>query len=180
MVLVDTLCYTLRMKYLLTLIVISILCCCSPIATYPPIEVDSAVSFSNSSYEPVPTILVTTIEYAHNRYGGMETAVYNLPEGMVGETYDIVTARVADSAPLQIEGDQAYHITELRVRGLKAEADITFPRAGGGYETATLYLSKSLSNPWKVNRERIWLIPVAQAPAPNYVATEQTAIVETE
>ena len=72
------------MKYLLTLIVISFLSCCSPIATYPPVEVSTAVSFSNSSYEPVPTILVTTIEYAHNHYGGMETVVYNLPEGSVG------------------------------------------------------------------------------------------------
>jgi len=168
------------MKYLLTLIVVSFLSCCSPIATYPPVEVSTAVSFSNSSYEPVPTILVTTIEYAHNHYGGMETVVYNLPEGMLGETYDIVSARVSDSAPLQNEGEQAYHITELRVRGLRAEADIIFPRAGGGYETATLYLSKSFSNPWQVNRERIWLIPVTQAPAPNYVAPEQTAIVDTE
>ena len=100
--------------------------------------------------------------------------------GVLGETYDIVSARVSDSEPLQNEGEQAYHITELRVRGLKAEADIIFPRAGGGYETATLYLSKSFSNPWQVNRERIWLIPVTQAPAPNYVAPEQTAIVDTE
>ncbi len=176
----GALCYTLHMKYILTLIVISTLSCCSPIATYPPIEVDSAVVFSNSSYEPVPTILVTTIDYAHNHYGGMETVVYNLPEGMSGETYDIVSARVAGSAPLQNNGERAYHITELRVRGLKAEADIIIPRAGGGYETATLYLSKTLSHPWEVNRERIWLIPVAQAPVPNYVAPEQTAIVDSE
>ena len=168
------------MKYLFTLIVITILSCCSPIATYPPVEVSLAVGFSNASYEPVPTILVTTIKYAHSRYGGMETVVYNLPEGMLGETYDIVTSRVGDSAPLQNEGEPAYHITELRVRGLKAEADIIFPRAGGGYETATLYLSKSLSNPWRVSRERIWLIPVVQAPAPHYVFTEKTAIVDTE
>ncbi len=173
-------CYTSLMKYLLISFVALVFSSCSPVATYPPIEIDTAVSFSNSSYEPVPTILVTTIEYAHDHYGGIESVVYNLPKGMSSETYDIVTSRVAKSKPLENAGEQAYHITELRVRGLKAEADIVFPRAGGGNETATLYLSKSFTNPWRVNRERIWLIPVAQAPAPNYVAPEHTAIVDTE
>ena len=80
---------------------------------------------------------------------------------------------------MQENGQQAYHITELRVRGFKAEANITFP-GGGGYETATLYLSKTLSGPWEVTRERVWLIPDVEVPSPNYVGTGQTVIVDTE
>jgi hypothetical protein len=166
------------MKYLpLTLILM--VASCSPIATYPPIEVSSAVVFSNSSNEPVPTILVTTIEYARDHFGGIETVVYNLPDGISSETYDLVTMRVDGAMPMQEKDEQAYHITELRVRGLRAEADVVFPSAGG-YETATLYLTKSLGNPWGVVRERIWLIPVAEAPLPNYVVTEQAVVVDTE
>lgn len=174
-----TFCYTFPMKYLLLTAITLIMSCCSPIATYPPIEVESALTFSNANFEPVPTILVTTIEYARDHFGGLETVVYNLPVGMGSETYDIVTSRVEGAKPLQENGQQAYHITELRVRGFKAEANITFP-GGGGYETATLYLSKTLSGPWKVTRERVWLIPDVVVPSPNYVGTEQTVIVDTE
>ena len=167
------------MKYLLLAAVALIMSYCSPVATYPPIEVESAVIFSNANFEPVPTILVTTIEYAHDHFGGLETVVYNLPVGVGSETYDIVTSRVKGAKPLQENGQQAYHITELRVRGFKAEANITFPGAGG-YESATLYLSKTLSSPWKVTRERVWLIPDVEVPVPNYVGTKQAVIVDTE
>jgi len=167
------------MKYLLLTAVTLIMSCCSPIATYPPIEVGSAVAFSNANFEPVPTILVTTIEYAREHFGGLETIVYNLPVGMGCETYDIVTSRVKSAKPLQENGQQAYHITELRVRGFKAVANITFPGAGG-YETATLYLSKTLSGPWEVTRDRVWLIPDVEVPMPNYVGTKQAVIVDTE
>ena len=156
-----------------------ILSSCSPIATYPPIEVESAVTFSNANYEPVPTILVTTIEYARDHFGALETVVYNLPVGMGSETYDTVTSRLESAEPMREVGQQAYHITELRVRGFRAEANITFPR-GEEYATATLYLSKKLSEPWTVTRQRVWLIPNVEAPAPNITSLEQTVIVDTE
>ncbi|MDP7008052.1 MAG: hypothetical protein QGI78_00610 [Phycisphaerales bacterium] len=168
------------MKYLVFLLVSIFLACCSPVATYPPIEVGSAVRFSNSSYEPVPTILVTTLEYSKEHFGGLETTVFNLPKGMSHDTYAIVSSRVLDSTPMMEAEQQAYHITELRVRGLRAEADVVFPSAGGTLETATLYLSKSLAHPWRVNRERIWLIPVATAPSPNYEPQDQSVAIETE
>jgi hypothetical protein len=166
------------MKYLLLTVLVVNMGCCSPIATYPPIEVDPAVVFSNANHEPVPTLLVTIIEYARDHFGGLETVVYNLPDGIGGETYDVVTSRLSGAKPMQNDGELAYHITELRVRGFRAEASVTFPR-GGGYETATLYLSKSLSRPWVVMRERVWVIPSVEAPEPNYVPTEQARAVET-
>ena len=175
---IDTLCYTLRMRYLLLTVLVVIMECCSPLATYPPIEVDPAVAFSSANFEPVPTLLVTTIEYARDHFGGLDAVVYNLPVGMGGEIYDVVTSRISMAKPMQSDGELAYHITELRVRGFKAEASITFHR-GDGYETATLYLAKSLSRPWAVIRERVWVIPNIEVPEPNYVPTEQTRAVET-
>ena len=39
---------------------------------------------------------------------------------------------------------------------------------------------KKLSEPWTVTRQRVWLIPNVEAPAPNITSLEQTVIVDTE
>ena len=168
------------MRHVLLIVLIASLAHCSPVATYPPIEVDSAVTFSNSTYEPVPTVLVTSIEYARDHFGGIDAVVYNLPQGMTGETYDIVTSRIENSRPMQNAEEPAYHITQLRVRGLRAEADVVYPVGGGGYKTATIYLTKSIAVPWTVKRARVWAIPVSVVPAPNYSETEQAVSVDSQ
>lgn len=168
------------MRLVLLIVLAASLAHCSPVATYPPIEVDSAVTFSNSTYEPVPTVLVTSIEYARDHFGGSDAVVYNLPEGMTAETYDIVTSRVENSRPMQNMEEVAYHITQLRVRGLRAEADVVYPAGGGEYQTATMYLSKSIADPWTVKRARVWAIPVSVVPTPNYSETEQSASVDAQ
>jgi len=166
------------MRHVLLIVLIASLASCSPIATYPPIEVDSAVTFSNSTYEPIPTVLVTSIEHARDHLGGVGAVVYNLPEGMTSETYGIVTSRIENSRHMQNAEELAYHITQLRVRGLRAEADVVYPVGGGKYKTATVYLTKSMVDPWTVERTRVWAIPVSIVPAPNYSETEQAVSVD--
>ena len=141
---------------------------CTPVATYPPVENSVALVFSNSSNEPVPTILAETLLYAHEHFGGMNTIVFNLPEGVNKETYTIVSEKIGGAIAMETSGQLAYHVTELRKRPFHAEADIVFPVSGGQYEQATIYLSSSLSKPWTVQRERIWMIPVTELPAPNF------------
>ena len=143
---------------------------CTPVATYPPVENSVALVFSNSSNEPVPTILAETLLYAHEHFGGMNTIVFNLPEGVNKETYTIVSEKIGGAVAMKTSGQLAYHITELRKRPFHAEADIVFPVSGGQYEQATIYLSSSLSQPWTVQRERIWMIPIAELPSPNFPA----------
>ncbi|MBT5366250.1 MAG: hypothetical protein HOI88_00665 [Phycisphaerae bacterium] len=141
---------------------------CTPVATYPPVENSVALVFSNSSNEPVPTILAETLLYAHEHFGGMNTVVFNLPEGVNKETYTIVSEKIGGAIAMETSGQLAYHVTELRKRPFHAEADIVFPVSGGQYEQATIYLSSSLSQPWTVQRERIWMIPVTELPSPNF------------
>jgi len=145
---------------------------CTPIATYPPIEVDSALTFSNSANEPVPTILVATLAYAHEHFGGMDIIVFNLPEGVTDETYTIVADRLGGAVPMTSQNQIAYHITELRVRGFHAEADIIFPSTSVSHEEATVRLKSSLLEPWSVSGDRVWLVPVLNLPAPNYSQVE--------
>jgi len=155
------------MKYIAPFLIVFVVGC-TPIATYPPVENDVALVFSNSSNEPVPTILARTLLYAHEHFGGMDTVVFNLPEGVNKETYTIVSEKIGGAIPMETSGQLAYHVTELRKRPFHAEADIVFPAPGGQYEQATIYLSSSLAQPWSVQRERIWLVPVTTLPTPNF------------
>lgn len=155
------------MKYIAPFLIVFVVGC-TPIATYPPVENDVALVFSNSSNEPVPTILARTLLYAHEHFGGMDTVVFNLPEGVGHETYNIVAEKLGGAIPMTSPNEIAYHLTELRVRGFTADADIIFPSTTGGYEMATVRVGSSLVSPWRVTRDRVWLIPSSEAPAPGY------------
>ncbi len=141
---------------------------CTPVATYPPIENDATLAFADSSNEPIPTVFAELLQYAHEHYGGMDTIVFRLPDGVTNETYRIVSEKLGGAVPLTSRDGVAYYITELRKRPFHAEADIIFPSSTGRYEQATLYLSSSLLEPWRVLRERVWLVPVSTLPEPNY------------
>ncbi len=164
------------MQHLLLLFVL-VFSGCTTIATYPPIENDAALSFSNSSNEPVPTIIAGVLSYAHDHYGGMDLIVFNLPEGVDKETYAIVSKKLGGALPMTSPNEIAYHIIELRLRGFSADADVIFPSTTGGYEMATMHLEASIVDPWKVTKDRIWLIPTNEPPFPNF-STE--AVVEVE
>ena len=152
---------------------------CTPVATYPPVENDTALTFSNSTNEPVPTIMAKVVSYAHEHFGGMDIVVFNLPEGVSKETYNIVSDKLGGAIPMTSPNEIAYHLTELRVRGFSADADVIFPSTTGGYEMATVHLESSLVSPWKVIRNRVWLIPTNKAPVPNY-SVESIVEVETD
>ncbi|MFT4592330.1 MAG: hypothetical protein ACI9JK_000022 [Phycisphaerales bacterium] len=147
---------------------------CAYIATYPPVESDVILSNPNSANEPVPTILAEVLLYAHSQYGGMDIIVFNLPKGMTPETYSIVSNKLGGAVPLTIDNQVAYHITELRVRGLSAEADITFPSPSGGYEEASIRLTSAPFEHWAVSDSRVWLIPSKTPPSPNILTSGST------
>lgn len=155
--------FTMRIQYL---ILVTVLVGCTPIATYPPIETNAALKFSNSANEPVPTIMATAITHAHDRFGGMDKIVFNLPVGVGYETYAIVADQLGGASPMKTVGQPAYHIVELRVRGFVAEADLVFPTAAGGYKRVTIHMETSFIDPWIVTRDRIWEVPMDE-PIPN-------------
>ena len=154
------------MKHLLLLIVL--FSGCTPVATYPPVETDIALVFSSASNEPIPTVFAEILLYTNSHFGGMDEIVFNLPEGVPAETYTIVANKIPGSAPMSDVEQLSYHIVELRKRPFRAEADIVFPSASGSYSRATVYLSASLSTPWGVVRDRVWVVPVNEIPKPNF------------
>jgi hypothetical protein len=154
------------MKHLLLLVIV--FSGCTPVATYPPVETDAGLIFSNASNEPVPTIFAEILLYTNNHFGGMDEIVFNLPEGVPAETYTIVAGKIPGSAPMSGVEQLSYHVVELRKRPFRAEADIIFPSASGAYSSATVYLSASLRTPWGVVRDRVWVVPVNEVPKPNF------------
>ena len=149
------------------LIILLVCVSCTPIATYPPIENKTVENYSKNVNEPVITILATTFEYAFDHFGGMDSIVFNLPKGMGATTYARVSEKLGGALPMTEAGQPAYHVVELRVRGFHADVDIFFPSASGTYEMATIHLEASLIDKWHVTRDRVWLVPVQEIPAPN-------------
>ena len=149
------------------LIILLICASCTPIATYPPIENKTVENYSKNVNEPVITILATAFQYAFEHFGGMDTIVFNLPKGMSATAYTRVAQKLDDALPMAEPGQPAYHVVELRVRGFHADIDMFFPSASGTYEMATIHLEASLIDKWRVTRDRVWLVPVQEIPAPN-------------
>jgi len=165
------------MRYLLFVF----LCCvsgCSSVATFPPVETKTLLAMPSAANEPVPTIMSKVILYSHEHYGGMDSIVFNLPDGVDQKTYSLVENLVGESVPMSSPDELSYHIVELRVRGFSADADVVFPSASGTYGMATIHLKSSVLNPWEVVGDRIWLIPIESPPLPTYV--RETEVVEVE
>ena len=156
------------MKNIGLVLILLLLCSCTPVATYPPIENKTVANYSKNVNEPVITILAVAFDYAFNHFGGMDSIVFNLPKGMGKTTYDRVVQKLQNSSPMTNVDQLAYHVVELRVRGFTADLDIFFPTASGKYEMATIHLDSSLISGWGVNRDRVWLVPVNEIPKPNY------------
>jgi hypothetical protein len=158
------------MKYIILLIA-CVSMSCSPIATFPPIETEAAAKFADATRKPVPKIMATIINYAHDTYGAMDTVVFNLPEGVGHGAYSLVMDKLDDAAPMTRNDQPAYHIIELRVRGFKAEADVVFPTKSGDYQMATVWVH---TDPFgaKVTSDRVWAIPIYESPAPTFIGEE--------
>ena len=154
------------MKYLYLFIACAIMGC-SPIATFPPIETEAATKFADATRKPVPRIMAVVIEYAHDNYGWMDNIVFNLPEGVGYEAYALVNEKLGGAKPMTNDGQLAYHIVQLRVRGFNAEADVVFPTKSGMFQEVTIRLH---TDPFgtKVTSDRVWAIPIHESPAPTF------------
>jgi len=144
---------------------------CAPFATYPPVE--GSLGIDNPQYEPVPSIMADAIWYTHQRFGdGRDSFAINLPEGTEPEVYDKVIENLGRGTPMTDPGEWAYHITQIRSRGLQAEADVIYPRAGAPHGFLTVKMRKAWET-YEVESAKVWNIPT-HVPAPNWYPHEET------
>ena len=149
---------------------------CASYATYPPVEMTGKLA--NPSYEPLPTLMTEAIRFAHDHYGaGEDDFAINLPVGVPHEIYSRVIRKLGMGHPLTDPGEQAYHVLELRIRGMEAEVDLVYPRSNSIYELVTITFSRRLVEGWVVLSSRLWRIRV-DVPPSNYIPPEPTSLPE--
>lgn len=142
---------------------------CAPWATYPPDE--GALDLSGPRTEPVPTLMVTSIQFLHSRHSLGDEFAVNLPPGTPPQVYEWVLSRVGGGHPMEDPDEPAYHVAKIRVRGLKAQVDVFYPVDpvdGGGYRFATISFHGDIVKGYTHEGTRVWHTG-DQPPAPSYV-----------
>lgn len=144
------------MRLVLTTTVCAILAGCAPYGSYPPIE--ETASVTRLTFEPTPTIVATSIEWARGKETGDVAAGpirFTLPIGSSAEAYEEIQERLDGSAPGN-PGEQSIGVRSVRVRGFDATVDITVPRDGRPPMLYTLTLKSKPFESWRVVAERRW------------------------
>ena len=145
---------------------------CAPLATYPPtmrtVNPEAAVN------EPIPTLIVEAIEYAHTLHGEVSDIAVNLPAGTSTRLYEKVIARLGGGHPMTDPDEPAYHVTEVRSQGLKGKVDLFFPRDDGTYAFVTLTFRRDLIRGY-VHENTRWWDTGDQPPGPGYAALPEPA-----
>ncbi len=152
---------------------------CSRWATHPPLE--GTGPSGGTIAEPIPSLMADAIRFAHSHYRGHDEVIINLPEGTPAAVYEMVTDRLGRGRPMMASSERAYHVTEVRVRGLDAQVDLLSPRKDGYYHFVTISFRQDLLRGYQVAHTRLWRIR-EEPPAPNYRSPpprpEAAAVVE--
>ena len=117
---------------------------CQQYATYPPVEVTARMQ--RPAAEPVPTIIADAVLYARDNFVGGQALPINLPEEVPATVYEKVFTHLDGGRPMQIPGERAIHITEVR----------------------------SVLESWRVKSERKWAMRDVRPPTPNFVPPPPT------
>jgi hypothetical protein len=141
---------------------------CAPYATFPPIEVTGGLT--SPTTEPFPALMIESIR--HTAGAQASDYAWNLPPGSNKRLYDEVTRRLAAGHPMRSDGERAYHVTVVRVRGVKGEVDVIVPKADGTNELVTVYFENHLGRGWHVVGDRAWALHV-EPPAPTLPEAER-------
>ena len=143
---------------------------CGVNVTYPPVE-GTPTFVGTPVTEPVPTLMTEAVRYVRARHGrdwNNDFAV-NLPLRTKKWVYD----RVIDNAGggrimTSVDDYPVIQISSVRVRGLSAEVDVTYPRFDT-WEFATLTMERDIADRFRVTRDKIWRLRV-KAPVPHFDA----------
>jgi len=144
------------MRLVLATTVCAILAGCAPYGSYPPVE--ETASVTRLTFEPAPTIVTTSIEWAREKEAGdvaSEPIRFTLPVGSSAEAYEQIRERI-DGSIRGNPGEKMINVRSVRVRGFDATVDITVPRDGQDPMLYTLTLKSKPFQAWRVVAERRW------------------------
>ena len=154
------------------LIVISIWGGCSIYSTFPQEETNSWIKMLPSD-PPVPQIIAATLVQAAADTG-MSKIAFSLTEKMGSETYLKVKSRLAQKKsfirPIETSDTTGVFLTQVRVRGFRAEVDVILPNRENAPYFKTYFLERQPIGRFKVVNHRDWELPV-EWPAKNIPQT---------
>lgn len=154
---------------------------CAPYSSYPPVEETSGLT--HPTFEPVPTIIASAIEWGRDREDG-EIAeaplVFALPRDSSDITYEKIEDRIEGSRRAA-EDEPAIAIRSVRVRGFDALVDISVPRDRGEPLLYTLDLKSKPFQGWEVVAHRRWRFHETDISAVEHsLSTDASAKADTE
>ncbi len=152
------------------LLAVATLSACSPVATYP---IDSRAHTLNTIvYEPVPTLMAESIDYACMTYDPDGDPAFNLPAGTSMKLYDRVIAHLGNGHPQVSPDELAISIVKVRSRGFEGSVDLFIPNIDGSHSFATLTFRRDAFSGYRHIRTK-WWDTAETPPAVNYVVLEQ-------
>jgi hypothetical protein len=156
------------------------LAACTPWATFPPVAGGNPLT---PGIHPVPEVMAKALVYVHGKTGPAAPLVFNLPEGTPAGVWSGVTTRIGeltaptgriDARPMRPGDRRVWSVEQVRVRGLRAEADVVYLEQDV-YQMATVHLAASPLQAFRVEFMQRWLIPAIE-PVPHdpSLPTERT------
>ncbi|MEE2718584.1 MAG: hypothetical protein VX727_02235 [Planctomycetota bacterium] len=144
------------MRWIIVPVACALVAGCAPYSSYPPVERTSGLT--HSSFEPVPTIMVTSLEWARSMETGAvaeRPLAFTLPRDSSDGAYRRVQKKIEGSHRAEA-GEAAVAIRSVRVRGFDATVDISIPRDRGEPILYTLDLKSKPFQNWEVVGHRRW------------------------
>ncbi len=129
---------------------------CAPQQTFPP---TTGRAVFDASVPPVPEIMAAAIKGAHAKSSvADEPIVYNLPPGVLKETWKKVDSMLPESArPAYPNDTNIISVEQIRMSGSLGEVDVLVPK-GNFYQLLTLHMEGAIFDPWKVKFVQPWTI----------------------
>jgi len=144
------------MRWIIVPVACALVAGCAPYSSYPPVEQTSGLTHPN--FEPVPTIVVTALEWGRERERGTiaeQPLAFTLPRDSSEATYSKIEENLEGSR--RAKGDElAIAIRAVRVRGFDASVDISVPRDRGEPLLYTIDLKSKPFQKWEVVAHRRW------------------------
>ena len=154
---------------------------CAPYGSYPPVE--KTASLTDMTFEPVPSIITTSIEWAKSKETGIVAegpVTFTLPAGSSQESYEQIQERMNGTAQGSDDAT-SIAIKSVRVRGFEATVDLSIPRSSGRQPLLyTIQLKSMPFESWKVVEERRWRFSQDALTQSSKTATAPSDLAEAE
>lgn len=131
---------------------------CSAPRTWPSAGDNSVLS---ADAPPLPQVVVSALNYAHDEIAKGSPLVYNLPAEINPAAFPAFERRLAPGKPMCPGDTGVWTVRQARINGSTAEVDIEYPSRDGFYQTVTVHLQGATGGiDYRPSYLQYWKLPV--------------------